>query len=246
MTPYIERQRVWGHDLDFWVADERCASWYGVGDAGYRADWDRPLKNFVAYGMSVLDIGANVGHTTTVLAKAVGPWGRVVAVEPDQDNLVLLRHNVRLNNLKHVEVVEAAASRFPGAVQLAGEMVTDPTRGDTRSVRGDSLGDFDVIKIDVEGFELPVVQGCDGLFRHRPLWEVELHLEPDGGVSMLRYGHNPHELFELFWQHAYRLYTRQREPEPLQPVYFEARPDRSCYLVAIPNEHPRYPHAYLC
>lgn len=57
-------------------------------------------------GDFAIDVGANVGVFTVLMAALVGPNGTVVAVEPDPYNLTVLRKNLRLNNLMNVRVVE--------------------------------------------------------------------------------------------------------------------------------------------
>jgi FkbM family methyltransferase len=57
-------------------------------------------------GNFVVDVGANIGVFTVLLAKLVGPGGIVVAVEPDLYNLTVLRNNLRLNNLTNVRVID--------------------------------------------------------------------------------------------------------------------------------------------
>src|SRR5882672_828132 len=57
-------------------------------------------------GDTAIDVGANVGFFTVLMAKLVGPTGKVYAYEPGQDTLVGLRANIAANNLENVEVIE--------------------------------------------------------------------------------------------------------------------------------------------
>ncbi|MDX6205677.1 MAG: hypothetical protein QOF39_1734 [Frankiales bacterium] len=57
------------------------------------------LRSALKPGDTFLDVGAHVGYHTLAGAKAVGPTGKVIAVEPSPDILVLLRNNLR-NNLR--------------------------------------------------------------------------------------------------------------------------------------------------
>src|SRR6185436_4837783 len=56
------------------------------------------------------DIGANAGYMSMVAAKAVGDSGKVVAFEPFGNTVREMRSQLRLNNLRHVNVVHAAVS----------------------------------------------------------------------------------------------------------------------------------------
>ena len=69
------------------------------------------LDHVVRTGGVVADVGANIGYITCLAARRVGHGGRVIAVEPADDNLQVLRANVDANGLKQVEVIPAAAGQ---------------------------------------------------------------------------------------------------------------------------------------
>jgi FkbM family methyltransferase len=65
-------------------------------------------------GSTFVDVGAH-GGTTTIPALALHGFGRAISIEPDRENLRLLRANVALNGLAdRVTVIEGAASSQPG------------------------------------------------------------------------------------------------------------------------------------
>ncbi len=66
------------------------------------------LLRLLKAGDTVIDAGANAGVFTVMASSLVGESGRVIAVEPDPENLVSLKRNVAINSLKNVEVVEKA------------------------------------------------------------------------------------------------------------------------------------------
>ena len=68
----------------------------------------RLLRQLITPGMTVLDLGANIGIYTEFLAKLVGPSGCVVAFEPEQRNVERLRDPAQ--KYKQIEVVNAAVS----------------------------------------------------------------------------------------------------------------------------------------
>jgi len=136
-------------------------------------------------GMTFLDVGAHVGWFTRVASEAVGPAGRVVAVEPEPASLALLRANVRHLPHGNVEVVGAAASDVhDGVVDLhlapwnTGDHRTAWSGSPLRrtcavpTVRLDALpvlrGGVDVAKIDVQGAEAAVWRGMAGLLAASP------------------------------------------------------------------------------
>ena len=73
------------------------------------------LRGVIRPGMTVLDIGANVGQMTLESAALVGPNGRVMAVEPGRGNLEFLRQHVEGNGFHdRVTVVPAACADEDG------------------------------------------------------------------------------------------------------------------------------------
>jgi protein-L-isoaspartate O-methyltransferase len=70
----------------------------------YEPEYLVALAQLVRPGDTVVDIGAHEGYITCWLAQCVGPRGRVVAVEPNPENLGYLRRNVDLNDYGHVDI----------------------------------------------------------------------------------------------------------------------------------------------
>jgi len=149
---------------------------------GYLLGTDEPhlqraIRQQVAPASTVYDIGANVGYVSLSLAKRVGPAGRVLAFEPIPQNIAAFRHNIDLNQLKNVQLLEVAASSTPGqaVIRLAENPSTaslvwhrnnpSATELTIRTVVIDDLvdsGDLPLptfVKIDVEGAEGSVLQG---------------------------------------------------------------------------------------
>jgi FkbM family methyltransferase len=129
----------------------------------------RLIRAVARPGMTCLDVGAGTGAHALVMAHAVGPKGRVVAVEPHPDAARCLRDNVAINRLRNVTVIEGALCRSDGSVQLfsgrdvgVASLVQLEAKAEAREVRGLSgaallreaaLASCDLIKIDVNGFE---------------------------------------------------------------------------------------------
>lgn len=142
----------------------------------------------------VVDVGANSGHYSIALA----PFSRVVhAFEPDPDVLKRLLANIELNAHLPIEVhgvalgasdealpftPSAGNNRGMGAFSSDGSVLLPVRRGD------DYLGHREIagigfLKIDVEGFELPVLEGLrHTIERDRPV----ILLETDKPMSRIR------------------------------------------------------------
>ena len=123
------------------------------------------LRALLEPGMTFVDIGAHVGFMTLLGARAVGPAGRVLSIEPAPTNFALLRANVLNNGLANVEAIRAAALAKSGTVNLSlSPFNTGDHRAyavpstDTVEVTAVALDDVipehvtvDVVKVDAQG-----------------------------------------------------------------------------------------------
>lgn len=141
----------------------------------------RLLDRFVRPGATVIDVGANIGYNTVHAARLAGAEGRVVAVEPTPDNLRVLRHNVAAAKLDNVVVAPVAAGRAAatrelfvrGSVSAVNSLFPQSCYAEVTEVLRvpvlplDQLveGEAAVVKIDVEGGELDVLEGMPRLLR---------------------------------------------------------------------------------
>ncbi|HBB68204.1 MAG: hypothetical protein A2X28_11350 [Elusimicrobia bacterium GWA2_56_46] len=138
---------------------------------------------FIRPGMTVLDIGANIGFFTLLFSRLAGETGRVIAFEPDPDNFRLLRKTLDANNRKNVECEQKAVSEGDGAEKL---FLSEEHRGDHRifdsgddrksinintiSVDGKlgPQGRADFIKMDIQGAEFRALAGMERTIRNSP------------------------------------------------------------------------------
>ena len=141
----------------------------------------RLLDRSARIGATVIDVGANIGYNTLYAARRVGPTGRVVAIEPTPDTLAVLRHNIAASGLANVAVEPVAAGSAVGTRDFF-------VRGDRSAVNSlfpescyapvtsvlsvpvrplDDLvnTEADLVKIDVEGAEIDVLEGMPRLLR---------------------------------------------------------------------------------
>ena len=128
----------------------------------------------------VIDIGAHVGYFTCLAASLVGEYGEVIAFEPSSENYELLRKNIQINGFgDRVKCFNSALGSISdikelhlskdntGGHSLRAELVPNINNGASESVNVISLYTFlgpkpiSFIKIDVQGYELEVLKGCD-------------------------------------------------------------------------------------
>ncbi len=164
-------------------------------------------------GDTAFDIGSHFGYLGLVMAMRVGSAGNVVCFEPDPDVLDGLIGNVERNSSRiaaSVTVVGSAVGARPGRqffargsqtsrgkLSDAGELEVEVI---TLDQAGERYGMPRLIKIDVEGRELDVLEGGAGLLqRASPVLVIEAHDErlATGCTHLLeRFGYTCQEMRE--------------------------------------------------
>ena len=149
-------------------------------------------------GDTVVDVGANLGTHTVFFAQRVGPSGAVLAFEPQRIVFQMLCANLALNGLFNVHAHPAAVGRAAGVRELPDVRYDQPSNyggvslveqapaaaaptGDSPGARvpmlaldGLGLQRCRLLKIDVEGMELDVLEGGRALIEAtRPIIYVE-------------------------------------------------------------------------
>jgi FkbM family methyltransferase len=139
-------------------------------------------------GMTLIDIGANVGVYSLPLARSIGPEGAVYAYEPAAAPREFLQRSTTLNRLSNLQIIGAAVSDAPRQGNLAhsysselhhlgegeaGEPVSITSLDAEDRVRNWPSVDF--VKIDAEGEEQRILEGGRDFFkRHSPLVMFEI------------------------------------------------------------------------
>jgi FkbM family methyltransferase len=171
--------------------DEACR-WFSLRGDEF---WEELMRE-IRPGDRFADVGANVGAYTVGAARR----GAVVtAYEPNPEVAVLLRRSVQLNRVSHrVRVQEVAVGAEQGEKRLHGQGLHGALSAITPSgeIAVDMVtlrGPFDVVKIDVEGYELEVLRGAKSLLagpsRPRAIF-IELHGTDPFGLGLLP-GYSP-------------------------------------------------------
>jgi FkbM family methyltransferase len=147
------------------------------------------LDGLLSPGDLVLDVGANVGHYAMRMSDLVGAAGRVVAFEPVPDTFALLSANARLFAHANVTLLNVAASdrtTIAGVdIPLFSDGLTNYYQAHLTTgsatlrilaipVDALALPAVKLVKIDVEGHELPALHGMRRLLeRDHPVLIVE-------------------------------------------------------------------------
>jgi len=218
--------------------------WFGV--------WEPNLTDFIMGRMSkaadrvFVDVGANIGYFTTLVAKRY-PQSSVVSIEAFPPTVEKLRLNLERNCVKNVRLIDVAVSDTEGIVEFfyAGRF----NEGATTTVKGrfqstalpvsckplsELLTDEEIaaarlIKIDVEGAELRVINGLVSIVPLLPE-DCEVIVEISGDSA-----EGSGLIYAAFAAHGFHAYELENNYDPLSYLYPQAsrRPQR---LSAIPKK----------
>jgi FkbM family methyltransferase len=165
-------------------------------------------------GDTVVDIGAHMGRYTIPCSKSAGMSGKVVAIEAHPYNFSILQHNLRLNKIKNVILLNCAvysnrarlklylpdedlgytmhhslmtnylASKYSNEIERKYIEVEADTLDNLLKARGINVVNW--IKIDVEGAELEVLRGAREILstNTRISILVEIHGKDTYGPTM--------------------------------------------------------------
>jgi FkbM family methyltransferase len=196
----------------------------------YFGIWEPSLTNFIEKrlkpGDTFVDVGANIGYYTILASKLVGPEGRVVAIEPSPKIYQLLQETLTINHAANVRALNCAAANEHAEVSIfsgppsnigATSLIAKRAKEREDSIQTHpllallteiELSAVRLIKIDVEGFELPVLvnllQNMAQLPHHL---EIVVEVSPSS-IALL--GGSLETLlaeFEIHGMHCYRLHN---------------------------------------
>jgi FkbM family methyltransferase len=199
--------------------------WHVTFFGSYEPELREIFRAVLPAGAVAIDVGANVGWHALLMAKLVGQGGRVLAAEANPSVRERLEGNLRANHFSHVAVIPHAIAEAEGILEFYGPQACDAGSGDghvigpggraagaTIRVEARSLDSIvelarvdrlDLVKIDVEGFEWPVLRGAEkSVAKFRPHIVFEYNAE-----YAMRGGGTPELFTEYFDRHRYRLFA---------------------------------------
>jgi len=150
------------------------------------------MKN-LKLGETFMDIGANNGYYTVLAADLVGPNGKIISIEPNPNAFRRLMHNVRVNNLSNVVILNVALSDHDGNAMLyLNKESEDGLASLIKSDQVQSLGEvelkrFDhlfmdekisIVKMDVEGSEINIIKGMENYLKSHKEVKIEMEWNP--------------------------------------------------------------------
>jgi FkbM family methyltransferase len=223
-----------GHKLFLDPGDMGMARAFLLSGGQWEETETRLFSSFVKKGMTVVDVGANVGYYTLLAARLVGENGKVFAFEPSPDNFALLEKNVEENGYKNVVLVPKAVSDKTARARLLIDCASSGGHSlsafresaDFMEVETVSLDDYfsgrseriDVMKIDAEGAEMAILNGMHRFLERNPDLTLLTEFSPQG---IREFGNEPEEYVRCLGALGFQIYPVVEGREELRVLDFE-------------------------
>ena len=188
----------------------------------YENDVGLFLTYILKVGDVVIDVGANIGLHTLLMSSLVGKNGKVIAFEPGIESFKELTHNVKLNNFHNVELKNNALGnsrnkklKFKDSEFDSGHSsIVSEINGNESNSREITINTLDsytykfkkikAVKIDVEGYEKHILNGCKKLLEDNKVryWIVEY-----APHCLAKYGENLSSIRNYFRKYGYDMFV---------------------------------------
>lgn len=193
------------------------------------------LQHYLRQGDTFLDIGSNVGLFSLIASPQVGASGRVVAFEPSSITHHRLKENITLNDFHNIETHQMALSNENATAELqiasggydAWNSLAKPSAGkvlETETVQTITLDAFindlsdsakiSLLKIDVEGWEIPMVEGGKNFLSSDEAPTLMVEFTEQNAQNA---GFSCKQLYELLVSYGYELFTYSQQENKLIP-----------------------------
>ena len=207
------------------------------------------LSSYIKTGSLAIDVGANIGVYTKIFSNAVGPKGKVIAIEPEPINIQVLASKFQ-NSESNVSIVKAAASDKNEKLFLiqnnfspAGRYISNnglPIQGVTVDELASNIKiPVSLIKIDVEGTEGNVIYGAKKVIKkYQPV--ILMEYTPK---RLYNYRVDPIELLSFLDKSGYSFRILGNKPKvkmlTIDKVYKFAKTKFTIDLLCLPNSVER-------
>ena len=172
----------------------------GKSKITYEQVLQNKVKKYIHVGDTVFDIGANIGQYALLFSDLVGKNGKVISFEPDSRNFAYLLFNKWQNNCLNLLPQQEGVGSKTGEIEIYTDTLTGGRRSSMRKdlmeegtpqqtkicTLTEAIERFGVpqfIKIDVEGFEIEVLNGAKSAsFNEKIVWLIEVRTDTKAAI----------------------------------------------------------------
>jgi FkbM family methyltransferase len=166
-----------------------------------------------------VDVGANIGFFSLLASKRVGSSGVVISFEPSKREFMRMCHAILLNNSHNIMSFNNALSSKSGVILIDVDQQHTGMNKLSLSTSSSSFVDLvagfkldeltpflndrniDLLKIDVEGAEMLVLEGMSNLLSEKRIIKLIVEITPK---FLAQYGHTKHDLFVFLKDRGYK------------------------------------------
>lgn len=196
-----------GYKIKFFPTALSASLW--INKEGRIAD-ENFLSSYLKRDSVFIDIGANIGTHTLKAASIVKENGKVISVEPHPRTFHYLKENIHLNKFMNIDVFNFAVGNRSEYVTFSDMVSDDQNCIDSNGIinletkRLDdfvSLESVDLIKIDVEGYELFVLLGAANVLAH-----TECVMFESFEKNFNKYGYSTYDTIKLLLNSGFTVF----------------------------------------
>lgn len=189
-------------------------------DGFWEPHFDEVIK-LIDEGSTVIDIGANFGYNTVLMAKKTGSTGKILAYEPQRLMFQQLNANCVLNDIFNCHAYNLAVSNesdqelemesisYEHACVNIGALSVGSGGEKVKTIRIDDLNleKLDFVKIDAQGYEPFILEGAKKtLLKFLP--DIFIEIEE---IYLQRFGKKTDDVYEILDSYGYKIYKIQND-----------------------------------
>lgn len=196
-----------GYKLRFYPTSLSASLWVSKED---RIADELFLSDYLKRGSIFVDIGANIGTHSLKAAFVVGPSGKIISFEPHPKTFYYLNKNIHLNAFDNIETHNCALGDKSGHLYFSNNIADDQNcivssagiKVEVKKLEAAvSPRKIDLIKIDVEGYELFVLRGGMRLLEHTDCIMFEF-----SETSFNKYGYGTKDILKFFQENGFTVF----------------------------------------
>lgn len=232
LYPFNSTRNVKRNNINYSLDMSCLMQWYVYWD--FKARDRQKLYSMVEKGDTIFDVGTNIGETLLNFAQLTGEKGFVYGFEPDDENYRNVQKNISLNHFKNVHVFNKPVSDKKETVKLycvephnrgmnrilepgnesGGHFITLETTTIDTIIRENNIERLDLVKIDIEGYEMHALRGAvETIRRFKPKLFIEV-----GYTRLLDHKTSPNELMILLEENDYEIFHSETD-KPITSKY---------------------------